>query len=56
MSPYADMFSSTLQNVVVALAGRPAPDTPLAASTIMPVGSTIPAEINGARVREDVVT
>ena len=34
--------SSTVQNVVVGFGGRPAPDTPEAASTMIPGGSTTP--------------
>jgi hypothetical protein len=49
-------FSSTVQNAVVGVGERPAPDTPLAASTTMPVGSTSPVPSNGASASTAAVT
>jgi hypothetical protein len=49
-------FSSTVPNVVCALGGRPAPDTPLAASTTIPVGSIAPARRKGASASVAAVT
>lgn len=46
-SPYAAKFSSTAQKVVPGLGGRPAPETPLAASTITPAVSMAPATARG---------
>ena len=43
--------SSTVQNVVLAFGGRPAPDTPDAASTMTFGGSTSPARTSGASAR-----
>jgi hypothetical protein len=47
--------SSTAQNVVCGFGGRPAPDTPDAASTMMPVGSTVPLRTSGASASDALV-
>ena len=52
-------FSSTVQNALVGVGDRPAPDTPLAASTISPVGSIEPGveqRRERERRRSDVAT
>ena len=43
--------SSTVQKVVVGFGGRPAPETPDAASTMIFDGSTSPARTSGASDR-----
>ena len=47
--------SSTAQKVVFALAGRPAPETPLTALTMIEVVSTIEAVSRGAMASADAV-
>ena len=48
-------FSSTVQKVVLGLGGRPAPDTPEAASTMIPDVSISPARMNGTSASDGPV-